>query len=105
MISVTCIECSVEKPVSEYYKKTASTKGIRSVCKACCSKRTGVIEKEKVTCGRCGIEHFLWRSKHQKRAERKHPNPTACEDCYERASTTDWGAVWDYYAKLKGITN
>jgi hypothetical protein len=104
MIEVTCKNCAITKPLSEFYKKAKSLTGIRSVCKQCCSSRLTPAEQISLTCRRCGIDYTLWNSTLKKRIERKHPFPTACEDCYERP-TTDWVAVWDYYAKVKGITN
>ena len=31
----TCTKCKIEKPITEFYKDTRSSKGIRSDCKAC----------------------------------------------------------------------
>lgn len=33
----TCSKCLIEKPLSEYHKKTASPDGLKKQCKNCCS--------------------------------------------------------------------
>jgi 5-methylcytosine-specific restriction endonuclease McrA len=41
-----CSKCKVEKPVSEYYKRTASKDGLAAICKTCESIRCKAYQKE-----------------------------------------------------------
>jgi hypothetical protein len=63
----------------------------------------GQMTNKFMTCPRCGIPFTLTGKTLSKRKQRNIKNLNNCRDCMPRPEQIDLNAVWEYYAKTKGI--